>query len=76
MTRVLLDEVLRNKLLNLRQPLELCDEAGNVVARVTPTGEGAASGAREPQLSEQELQRREQEPEYSTEEVLAHLEKL
>ena len=67
MTRILFDEVLRQKLLDLRQPLELCDETGRVVGRVTPA---------EPQLSEEELQRREQEPDFSTAEVLAHLEKL
>lgn len=66
MTQILLDEVLRKKLLELRQPLELCDESGRVVGRVTPV---------EPQLSEEELQRREQEPEFSTAEVLAQLEK-
>jgi hypothetical protein len=76
MTRVLLDEVLRNKLLDLRQPLELCDESGKVLARVTPVGQIAANAATEPQLSEEELQRREQEPDYSTAEVVAHLEKL
>ena len=67
MTRVIVDETLRSKLHNLSEVLELCDESGRVVARVTPV---------EPQLSEEELQRREQEPDYSTAEVLAHLEKL
>lgn len=76
MTRVLLDDLLRSKLLDLRQPLELCDAKGNVLARVTPAAEAVERGAPEPQLSEAELQRREQESEYSTAEVLAHLEKL
>ena len=34
MTRVILDADLRSKLLNLDQPLELCDESGRVLARV------------------------------------------
>jgi hypothetical protein len=55
MIRVLLDEVLRNKLLDLRQPLELCDESGKVLAQVTPVGQTAANAATEPQLSEEEL---------------------
>jgi hypothetical protein len=76
MTRILLDDILRSKLLDLRQPLELCDTTGKVLARVTPTADAAERGGSEPQLSEEELQRREQEPDYSTAEVLAHLEKL
>jgi hypothetical protein len=71
MTRVHLDETLRQKLLNLQQPLELCDDAGKVVGVFTPM-----TTAAEPLLSEEELQRREQEPDYSTEEVLAQLRQL
>jgi hypothetical protein len=70
MTRVRVDETLRQKLLDLQQPLELCDDAGKVVGVFTPV-----STAKEPLLSEEELQRREQEPDYSTEEVLAELRK-
>jgi hypothetical protein len=36
MTRIILDAEMRNKLLNLSQPLELCDEAGHVLGRVMP----------------------------------------
>ena len=32
MTRILLDEVLREKLRQLKEPLELCDEAGRVLS--------------------------------------------
>ena len=67
MIRIVLDATLKSKLADLVQPLELYDESGRLLGRFTPA---------EPQLSEEELQRREQEPEYSTEEVLAHLEKL
>jgi hypothetical protein len=76
MTRVVLDEVLRRKLFDLLLPVELCDEAGNVLARVVPAGWDGFGRADEPLLSEVELCRREREPEFSTEEVLAHLEKV
>ena len=71
MTRIHLDESLRKKLLNLQQPLELCDDAGKVVGVFTPL-----LGKEPPPLSEEELQRREAEPDYSTAEVLGHLGKL
>jgi hypothetical protein len=76
MTKVVLDEDLRRKLLDLRQPLELCDDAGKVVGRFIPILGPSGTGPVGPQLSEEELQRREQEPDYSTAEVLAYLEKL
>jgi hypothetical protein len=77
MTRIILDEALRGKLLNLSEPLELCDEAGRVLAHVTPVNGSAERRPPEPQISEEELQRREQEgEEYTTEEVMAYLEKL
>lgn len=36
MTRIVLDAAMREKLLQLKQPLELYDEAGHILARVTP----------------------------------------
>jgi hypothetical protein len=76
MTRIVLDEILRQKLLGLRQPVEVCEPSGKVVGRYTPVSEPTATTSVEPQLSEEELQRREQESEYTTDEVLARLEKL
>jgi hypothetical protein len=78
MTRVLLDATLRSKLHNLSQPLELCDDSGRVVGRVFPTPDLSQCEPREPQVTEEELDRREQanEQRYTTAEVLAHLEKL
>lgn len=78
MTRVILDSKLREKLCDLHQPLELCDERGCVLARLTPVYDPAEYGPLEPQVSEEELRRREQsnEKRYTTAEVLAHLEKL
>jgi hypothetical protein len=37
MTRVTVDADLRKKLLNCATPLELCDERGTVLARLTPS---------------------------------------
>ncbi len=77
MTKVILDQALRNKLGDLTQPLELCDESGRVLAQVTPLPDLSEYEPWEPPISEEELQRREQETEsYSTAEVLAYLEKL
>lgn len=71
MTRIVLDAPLRNKLLNLAQSLELCDESGQVLAVVTPCRDQG------PNISEEELDRREQETEsFTTTEMLAHLEQL
>lgn len=78
MTQVILDSILRSKLQNLRAPLELCDETGKVVAQVIPIADPADYERVEPpELDADELQRRRDEKEeYTTTEVLAHLEKL
>jgi hypothetical protein len=77
MTQIIADTALREKLLHLTEPLELCDESGRVLARLTPVPNSADGRPWEPPpQSEEELQRREQEPDYSTAEVLAYLEKL
>ena len=57
MTRVILDETLRDKLNNLSQPLELCDESGRVVARVFPVMDLSEYEPCEPTISEEELRR-------------------
>jgi hypothetical protein len=69
--------MLREKLHNLDQPLELCDETGRVIARLTPVYNRADYGPLEPQVSEEELRRREQSGKWhTTEQVLAHLKNL
>ncbi len=76
MPKVIVDAALRQKLEQWVHPVELCDEAGRVLGRFVP--QSVDQGPREPQISEEELVRREQSNErrYSTKEVLAHLEKL
>ncbi len=78
MPRITLDAELQSKLLNLTLPLELCDESGRVLARVLPVMDPSLYEGLEPQISEEELQRRKQSTgkTYTTAEVLAHLEKL
>ena len=76
MTRVIVDEATLKKLLGLREPLELCEPSGKVLGQFTPTTDPFKSRAAQPELAEEELHRREQEPEFSTEQVLAYLEKL
>lgn len=77
MTRIIVDDELRGKLLNLSQTLELCDESGRVLALLYPSVDLSQYEPLEPQVSEQELDRREQSEEwYTTEEVLAYLKSL
>jgi hypothetical protein len=78
MTRIFLDADLRGKLHDLTQPLELCDDTGRVVANVFPRPDLSQYEPLVPQVSEDELDRRERsnEKRYTTAEVLAYLEKL
>jgi hypothetical protein len=77
MTRIIVDDALRGKLHNLAERLELCDESGRVLGQVFPALDLSHYEPWEPQISEEELQRREQETEsYTTAEVLAYLESL
>jgi hypothetical protein len=77
MTQVIVDETLRNKLHNLTQPLELCDESGRVLGRVYPTLDLSQYGPLEPQISKEELQRRKKSDKwYTTAEVLDYLKRL
>jgi hypothetical protein len=76
MTRITVDGVLRGKLLNLSEPLDLCDEAGRVIGVFTPISTSAPPGYSEPPLSEEEWNRRQEGPDYSIDEVIARLERL
>jgi hypothetical protein len=76
MTQILLDSVLRSKLQNLSGPLELCDESGNILARVIPVLDPSLYEREDQLVSAAELQRRREEPDFSTAEVFASLAKL
>lgn len=78
MTRVIVDSTLKEKLLGLSLPLELCDDAGRVMAHVTPVDEHGEYEPAGPQISRDELRRRANSSErrFSTSEVLKHLESL
>ena len=69
MSRVVLDAATLAKLLQTPLPVEVCDEQGKVVGTFRPRVE--------PQVSNEELRRREQSDKwYTTAEVLAHLKRL
>jgi hypothetical protein len=77
MNKVVLDPATRDKLHNLKEPLELCDESGRVLARLLPTLDLSQYECIEPPITEEELRRRESSKEwYTTKEVLDYLEKL
>ena len=76
MTRIIVDAAMRSKLGELRESVELCDESGHVLARVVPALNEADFERWAPEISREELDRRMQEPDFSTAEVLAFLEKL
>lgn len=78
MTRVTLDDILRDRLHNLSVPLELCDESGRVVARVYPTSGLSEYEPWVPPMTDREIRELEEsdEEQLTTTEVLAHLERL
>lgn len=77
MPQIIVDAAIKRKLLDLKQPLELCDDQGNVLARLSPVMDSSGWVRVEPApLTAEELERLEKEPSYSTAEVLAYLEKL
>jgi hypothetical protein len=77
MTRIVINAEIRKLLHNLSEPVELCDDTGRVVARVTPAVDLSEWDVAEPEDDEAELQRREKETEsFTTDEVISYLEKL
>ena len=75
MNKILLDPSMRQKLRDLKEPLELCDESGNVLARLIP--DLSDYDCTEPPIAEEEMHRREKSKEwFTTREVLDYLEKL
>jgi hypothetical protein len=63
MTRVTLDNETVAKLHNLRENLEVCDEAGRLLGYFVPTEDKAMYAEADAQVSDAELDRREAEEE-------------
>jgi hypothetical protein len=76
MSQIIVDAAMRMKLTNLSRSVDLCDESGIVIARLVPVLDQSQFEPVEPIISAEELQRRRQEPDFSTAEVIAFLEKL
>ncbi len=78
MRRIVCDAELREKLCDLAEPLELCDEAGHVFARVVPYPDLEPDIVPPPRISKADLRRRRMQrgTTFTTAEVLAHLESL
>jgi len=77
MTQITLDATLATRLSTLAAPVELCDPSGRILGRFVPVVDLSELEFDAPEVSDEELDRREQSTEwYTTEEVLAHLKKL
>ena len=62
MTRVVFDQAMLAKLLNLNGRVEVCDEAGRTVGYFTPVEDRSLYAGVEVPFTEEELDRFEQEP--------------
>jgi hypothetical protein len=77
MTEVVLDQATVARLLPLKESLALYDESGQFLGCFMPASARSLYEGVEVPVSEEELQRAEQDPEsYTTTEVLAYLENL
>jgi hypothetical protein len=78
MTRVTIDNPLIQQLKATPGPVELCDSTGRVVGQFFLRPDPAEYEGLEPPFSEEELKRRRHlnQKRYTTEEVIAFLEKL
>ena len=77
MTQIILDADIASKLNDVFQPVELCDPSGRVLGQFVPRIDMSEWEPITPDVSEEELDRREKsEVWYSTEEVFAYLKRL
>jgi hypothetical protein len=78
MSSIVVDSATREKLSNVFNTVELRDESGTILGYFSPKIDPTQWEPLEPQISEEELERRRnsKEKRYTTAEVLAHLEKL
>jgi hypothetical protein len=76
-TQIKLDADLSRKLREMSSAVELCDPSGRVLGQFVPIVDMSEWEAVTPEASEEELDRREKSDVwYTTEQVLAHLQKL
>lgn len=75
MTSIVLDNVLRSKLMDFARPMELCDETGRVLGMFVPAVDYAAIERARPLISDDELDRRNHSASFTTAEILARLAK-
>lgn len=75
MTRVIVNDELRGMLHDLKIPLELCNERGEILCRVTPVSKAELYENPEPPSSPEEIERRlkDKSVTYTTKEVLDYL---
>lgn len=77
MKQIKLDAGLASTLHNLTQVVQLCDPSGRILGRFVPLIDMSEWEPVSPDISEEELDRREQSTEwYTTEEVMAQLKHL
>jgi hypothetical protein len=77
MTQIKLDAMLSSQLHDVSEVVELCDPSGRVLGKFLPTADMSQWEPLSPEVSEEELDRREQSTEwYTTDQVLAHLRDL
>jgi hypothetical protein len=77
MIQITIDEAMSNKLYNLCQVVELCDPSGRVLGQFMPKVDISEWEPVTPDVSEEELDRRERSTEwYTTEEVIKYLRDL
>ena len=78
MTRIVIDDVLREKLLGLQGDVELCDASGRVLARVVLVATRVKLEAPIPPISRKEFERRLNSTAagHLTEEAMRYLESL
>ena len=78
MIRIQLDQTWRERLLGLDKTIEFCDETGKVLGQFVPSEDVRLQAARQRLLAitDEELDRiRDEEGEYTLEEILQRLEK-
>lgn len=78
MTQIIVDANILSQLGGLKEPLELCDETGTVLARLIPISllDPNKFEAVEVPLTDVEINIRRQEKDFTTREVVNYLEKL